>query len=168
MSLSTNSLILGSETVSRKIYLLLVSEVLNETCFNSHAHATHFWLNEGFTTYMERVLQQKLHSSAARGFSYVIGAKGLKDALRLYEDRPKYQRLVINFEKGEDPDDAYSEVPYEKGSNFLLYLGKPRCPHVLSIISTRICCRTHIGWPRRIPALHPRLRQHIHRQEHYN
>ncbi|KAF7797777.1 hypothetical protein EIP86_008978 [Pleurotus ostreatoroseus] len=88
----------------------------------THANATHFWLNEGFTTYMERVLQQKLHSPAARGFSYVIGAKGLKDALKLYEDRPKYQRLVINFEKGEDPDDAYSEVPYEKGSNFLLYL----------------------------------------------
>lgn len=73
---------------------------------------------------MERVLQQKLHSPAARGFSYVIGAKGLKDALKSYEDRPKYQRLVINFEKGEDPDDAYSEVPYEKGCNFLLHLGK--------------------------------------------
>lgn len=72
---------------------------------------------------MERVLQQKLHSPAARGFSYVIGAKGLKDALKGYEDRPKYQRLVINFEKGEDPDDAYSEVPYEKGCNFLLHLG---------------------------------------------
>ena len=79
---------------------------------------------------MERVLQQKLHSPAARGFSYVIGAKGLKDALKLYEDRPKYQRLVINFEKGEDPDDAYSEVPYEKGSNFLLYLGKSRCSYI--------------------------------------
>jgi leukotriene-A4 hydrolase len=38
-------------------------------------------------------------------------------------DRPKYQRLVIDFEPGEDPDDAYSSIPYEKGSNFLLYLG---------------------------------------------
>ena len=44
-----------------------------------HATATHFWLNEGFTTYMERVLQEKLHSPAHRGFSYVIGEKGLKD-----------------------------------------------------------------------------------------
>jgi len=39
-----------------------------------------------------------------------------------YADRPKYQRLVIDFEPGEDPDDAYSSIPYEKGSNFLLYL----------------------------------------------
>ena len=72
---------------------------------------------------MERVLQQKLHSPAERGFSYVIGAKGLFDALKHYETSPKYQRLVVDFEAGEDPDDAYSEVPYEKGANFLLHLG---------------------------------------------
>jgi len=40
----------------------------------------------------------------------------------LYIDRPKYQRLQIDFEKGEDPDDAYSSVPYEKGGNFILHL----------------------------------------------
>ncbi|KAI0785951.1 peptidase family M1-domain-containing protein [Abortiporus biennis] len=90
----------------------------------THANASHFWLNEGFTTYMERVLQQKLHSPAARGFSCLIGYKGLLDDLKLYQDRPKYQRLVIDFETGEDPDDAYNQVPYEKGSNFLLYLEK--------------------------------------------
>jgi len=47
----------------------------------------------------------------------------LSEALSNYADRPKYQRLVIDFEPGEDPDDAYSSIPYEKGSNFLLYLG---------------------------------------------
>lgn len=46
------------------------------------------------------------------------------DNLKLFESRPKYQRLVIEFEKGEDPDDAYSTIPYEKGANFLLYLGE--------------------------------------------
>jgi leukotriene-A4 hydrolase len=44
------------------------------------------------------------------------------DALEEYNDRPKYQRLVIEYAYGDDPDDAYSSVPYEKGSNFLLYL----------------------------------------------
>jgi len=39
---------------------------------------------------------------------------------------PKYQRLVIEFDKGEDPDDAYSSVAYEKGSNLLLHLGEYR------------------------------------------
>lgn len=78
---------------------------------------------QGWTTYIERVLAEKLHSPAERAFSFIIGAKALRDALSEYADRPKYQRLVIDFERGEDPDDAYSTVPYEKGANFILHLG---------------------------------------------
>ena len=73
---------------------------------------------------MERVLQKILHSEADRGFSFLIGRKALTESLQQYQDRPKYQRLVIDFERGEDPDDAYSSIPYEKGSNFILHLGK--------------------------------------------
>jgi leukotriene-A4 hydrolase len=51
-----------------------------------------------------------------------MGSKALNDALKDYEDKPKYQRLIINFENGEDPDDAYSSIPYEKGANFILHL----------------------------------------------
>lgn len=74
---------------------------------------------------MERVLQQILHGPAERSFSYVIGNKALRDDLERYVERPKYQRLVIDFEPGEDPDEAYSSVPYEKGANLLLHLGTP-------------------------------------------
>jgi leukotriene-A4 hydrolase len=91
---------------------------------HSHAYASHFWLNEGWTTYMERLLQQFLHSPAHRGFQFLIGAKALKDSLREYANNPKYQRLVIHFEPGEDPDDAYSSIPYEKGANLILHLGE--------------------------------------------
>ncbi|KAF6765906.1 peptidase family M1-domain-containing protein [Ephemerocybe angulata] len=88
----------------------------------THAHASHFWLNEGWTTYMERLLQEYLHSPAVRGFQYIIGEKALKDSLRGYEKTPKYQRLIIDFEYGEDPDVAYSSIPYEKGANLILHL----------------------------------------------
>ncbi|KAG7090619.1 hypothetical protein E1B28_009721 [Marasmius oreades] len=88
----------------------------------THAYATHFWLNEGWTTYMERVLLQVLHSPAERGFSYLIGYKSLVDDLKRYEEQPKYQRLVIEFQKGEDPDDAYSIIPYDKGANLILHI----------------------------------------------
>jgi len=90
----------------------------------THAEASHFWLNEGWTTYIERLLQQFLHSTAERGFQYVVGSTALYEALGNYIDKPKYQRLVIDFEPGEDPDDAYSSIPYEKGANFLFYLEK--------------------------------------------
>ncbi|KAG8690146.1 hypothetical protein FRC11_013549 [Ceratobasidium sp. 423] len=76
----------------------------------------------GWTTYTERLLQRALHGPAERDFSYIIGEKALIDALEEYQDRPKFQRLVIDYAYGDDPDDAYSSVPYEKGSNFLLYL----------------------------------------------
>jgi leukotriene-A4 hydrolase len=73
---------------------------------------------------MERLLLQVLHSPADRGFSYIIGAKSLVDDLERYADVQRYQRLVIDFETGEDPDDAYSQVPYEKGANLILHLGR--------------------------------------------
>ena len=108
-----------------------VTSVFCHTCPNfvftfdhSHAHASHFWLNEGWTTYMERVLQQTLHGPAERGFSYLIGSKPMYDDLKRYVDNPKYQRLVIDFEPGEDPDEAYSTVPYEKGACLLYHIGR--------------------------------------------
>lgn len=92
--------------------------------FIRQANSSHFWLNEGWTTYIERVLQEILHTPAHRGFSFVIGSKALNNALAQYKDQPKYQRLVIDFQTGEDPDDAYSSIAYEKGANFILHLGK--------------------------------------------
>jgi len=47
------------------------------------------------------VLQHVIHGSAARDFSCIMGAKALADALKQYEDRPKYQRLIIDFDYGE-------------------------------------------------------------------
>lgn len=90
---------------------------------NRHSNPSHFWLNEGWTTYFERLLKEKLDSPAARGFAYIVGAKSLQIALAQYEATPKYRRLVIDFEENEDPDVAYSRVPYEKGANFILHLG---------------------------------------------
>ncbi|KAF5382881.1 hypothetical protein D9757_007329 [Collybiopsis confluens] len=110
----------------------------------THANASHFWLNEGWTTWMERLLIQFLHSSADRGFSYIIGYNALQNALEMYTDRPKYQRLVIDFEKGEDPDDAYSEVPYDKGANLILHIERVLggldvfLPYVRDYVSTFI------------------------------
>ncbi|KAH6904902.1 leukotriene-A4 hydrolase [Coprinopsis sp. MPI-PUGE-AT-0042] len=88
----------------------------------THANASHFWLNEGWTTYMERLLQQFIHSPAHRDFQFIIGFTALKDSLEGYADRPKYQRLVIDFDVGEDTDDAYSSIPYEKGANLILHI----------------------------------------------
>jgi len=121
LSFLTPSLLTGDRTLVD----VVVHELTHSWFGNgiTHAHATHFWLNEGWTTYIERLLLQVLHgSAAARGFSYIIGAKGLTAALKQYKDVPRFQRLVIDYDIGEDPDDAYSEIPYEKGSNLILHI----------------------------------------------
>ncbi|KAI0075897.1 hypothetical protein K474DRAFT_1663655 [Panus rudis PR-1116 ss-1] len=120
LSFLTPTLLAGDRT--------LVDVVIHELTHSwfgngvTQANSSHFWLNEGFTTYMERLLLEVLHSPAHRGFSFLIGYKSMVDDLKLYVDRPKYQRLVIDFEKGEDPDEAYSRIPYDKGANLLLHL----------------------------------------------
>ncbi|KAI0742559.1 metalloprotease [Daedaleopsis nitida] len=118
----TPALIVGD----RSLVDVVVHELSHSWFGNSitQANSTHFWLNEGWTTYMERVLLQKIHTAADRGLAYFIGYKALIDSLKEFEDKgqPQYQRLVIDFKTGEDPDGAYSDVPYEKGSNFLLHL----------------------------------------------
>ena len=101
----------------------MVAHELSHSYFGNgvtHAHASHFWLNEGWTTFTERVIMGTVRGPLRRDLSYITGRKSLAEALKLYTDKPKYQQLVIPFDKGEDPDEAYSRVPYEKGSNFLL------------------------------------------------
>ncbi|GMK59104.1 hypothetical protein CspeluHIS016_0701190 [Cutaneotrichosporon spelunceum] len=83
---------------------------------------SHFWLNEGWTTYLERLIIGKLHGEPARNLSYIIGKVGLIESLKGYKDKPRFQSLICGYKEHEDPDEGYSQVPYEKGSNFLLYL----------------------------------------------
>ena len=81
-----------------------------------------FWLNEGWTTYLERRLQAAMFGEPFRDFSAIIGWKGLKDSVTEYgEDKREYTKLIPNL-KGQDPDDFFSQVPYEKGYTFLSYL----------------------------------------------
>ena len=74
---------------------------------------------------MERLLQQILRTPAHRDFSYLTRTKPLYDDLKLLESQPRYQRLQIDFKHGENPDDAFSRIPYEKGAIFLLHIGEP-------------------------------------------
>lgn len=92
----------------------------------------HFWLNEGWTVYLERRIVGAIHGEAHRHFSAIIGWKDLQSAIDAMPPavRDQYSRLVVHLKERQDPDDAFSTVPYEKGSSLLFYLenllgGKP-------------------------------------------
>jgi leukotriene-A4 hydrolase len=84
----------------------------------------HFWLNEGWTTYLERRIQALIHGSDAwRDFSAIIGWKALSDSVAQFGEHHEFTKLIPDL-KGKDPDDAFSSVPYEKGFTFLYFLEK--------------------------------------------
>jgi leukotriene-A4 hydrolase len=105
----------------------------------SNASWEHFWLNEGWTVYLERRIQGAIHGEAFRHFSAIIGWKALRDSIERYGEDHEFTKLIVDL-KGKDPDDAFSSIPYEKGFTFLFHLenliGKDKwdkfIPHVSS------------------------------------
>jgi leukotriene-A4 hydrolase len=82
----------------------------------------HFWLNEGFTVFIERKIMNKLYGKAVFDFNAIGGLMELKETVdRLGADHP-HTVLMPVLEGGVDPDDVFSKVPYEKGFAFLVYL----------------------------------------------
>ncbi|KEY65199.1 hypothetical protein S7711_09378 [Stachybotrys chartarum IBT 7711] len=87
----------------------------------SNASWEHFWLNEGWTMYLERRIQASIHGDAEFDFSALIGWKALEDAIELFGKDHEYTKLIINHDKV-DPEDVYSQVAYEKGFHLVYYL----------------------------------------------
>ncbi|RKP23183.1 leukotriene A4 hydrolase [Syncephalis pseudoplumigaleata] len=81
----------------------------------------HFWLNEGWTVFIERKIIGRLRGEPARQFSAMIGLTGLRKDIELFGPTNALTALTPNLTEV-DPDDAFSRVPYEKGFNLLYYL----------------------------------------------
>jgi aminopeptidase N len=79
-----------------------------------------FWLNEGFTTYIERRIVEQLFGKARADMDRVIGIRRLQES-RSTLTVPRDKTLQPDF-SGRDPDNAYSDVPYEQGALFLAFL----------------------------------------------
>ncbi len=80
----------------------------------------HFWLNEGWTVWLQRKIMSKMKQNPKfLDFDAIQGRKALSDTVA--EIAPENTTLVLNIGDG-DPDDSYSKVSYEKGFTFLLYL----------------------------------------------
>jgi len=82
----------------------------------------HFWLNEGFTVFTERKIVGRMHGEPARHFSAMLGWRGLEETVEQVLGPTNPFTALVPRLAGADPDDAFSCVPYEKGSTFLWYL----------------------------------------------
>ncbi|KAJ5140596.1 hypothetical protein N7448_004004 [Penicillium atrosanguineum] len=124
----------------------------------TNASWEHFWLNEGWTVYLERRVCDFIvfgltiltgscidaGCNAYRHFSAIIGWKSLTDSIEHFGHDHEFTKLVTDL-KGKDPDDAFSSIPYEKGFNFLFHLenlvGKPKfdkfIPHYFTVFKMK-------------------------------
>ncbi|MGD1840271.1 MAG: M1 family metallopeptidase [Thermonemataceae bacterium] len=77
-----------------------------------------FWLNEGFTVYFERRIVEALYG---RDFAEMEALLGYQDLLETIEQKGKNNKdtkLLLDLRK-RDPDEAVSDIAYEKGYFFL-------------------------------------------------
>jgi leukotriene-A4 hydrolase len=81
------------------------------------------WLNEGFTTYLERRIIEVVYGPDRRAMEDTLGFQSLQrdlESLRKAGDAA-LTKLAVDL-RGRDPDDAFSDIAYEKGRFFAGFL----------------------------------------------
>ena len=82
-----------------------------------------FWVNEGFTIFMERKLDSALLGQDMENLEAIVGNNELIADIKLLGEDSEFTKLAPDF-GGNDPDDGFSTVPYEKGYQFLIFIEK--------------------------------------------
>jgi len=109
----------------RSLTTTLAHEIVHSWTGNlvTNAYWKDFWLNEGFTRYIERRILGCMYGEAFRSLLLVVGYNDLLKNVEMLmkQGTPGLTSLEPDI-TATDPDDAFSRVPYEKGSLFLFYL----------------------------------------------
>ncbi|MCH8059639.1 MAG: M1 family metallopeptidase [Proteobacteria bacterium] len=74
------------------------------------------WLNEGFTTYLTYRIMQFVYGDERYDMEMSLGYADLQTDLDELEDHDELLAIDV---RGRDPDEVFSNIPYEKGALFL-------------------------------------------------
>ncbi|CAN9508361.1 unnamed protein product [Ophioblennius macclurei] len=119
LTFATPTLLAGDKSLSN----VIAHEISHSWTGNLVTNKTweHFWLNEGHTVYLERMIGRSLESEQFRQFKAMGGWKDLQDSVNTFGANNPLTNLVPSLNEV-DPDDAFSSVPYEKGFALLYHL----------------------------------------------
>ncbi|HWC97099.1 MAG TPA: M1 family metallopeptidase [Candidatus Sulfopaludibacter sp.] len=102
----------------RSLVSLVAHELAHSWSGNLVTNATwsDFWLNEGFTVYLERRILEKVYGTERAEMEAVLGRRELEREMNAL---PASDTVLHIDLEGRDPDDGCTLVPYEKGALML-------------------------------------------------
>ncbi len=121
LTFATPTIIAGD----RSLTALIAHELAHSWSGNLVTNATwnDFWLNEGFTVYIERRIMEALYGTDYANMLALLGYQDLEaDVKDLYADSMIEDTHLFLHLKGRDPDEGLTDIAYEKGAFFLQML----------------------------------------------
>ncbi|MCA8941092.1 MAG: aminopeptidase, partial [Planctomycetes bacterium] len=114
MTFATPTILAGDKS----LVALIAHELAHSWSGNLVTNATwrDFWLNEGFTVYLEQRIVEAIYGPERARMETLLGLRQLAKELRELPKRD--QRLHIDL-TDRNPDDGMTSVPYDKGAAFL-------------------------------------------------
>jgi leukotriene-A4 hydrolase len=105
----------------KSLVALIAHELAHSWSGNLVTNATwrDFWLNEGFTVYLERRILEAVYGRSREEMEAALGMRDLREDVATLEKRDQILHIDLT---GRDPDAGSTDIPYEKGALFLRYL----------------------------------------------